>query len=749
MSESPLLAGLNPAQYDAVLHDGGPLLVVAGAGSGKTRVLTHRIAHLIEQGHSPFEILSITFTNKAAGEMKHRVGGLVGPVAEKMWVSTFHSACVRILRRDVERLGFPGRFSIYDQADAVRLVGYVIRDLNLDPKRFPPRSVHGTISMAKNENIGPVQYAEEAEQIFQRKIADVYVEYQKRLLQAGAMDFDDLLMCTAQLFREHPDVLDSWRRRFGHVLVDEYQDTNPVQNDLVLQLAEEHRQVTVVGDSDQSVYAFRGADIRNILEFEEAFPDATVVVLEQNYRSTQSILDAANAVIARNVGRKPKDLWTDKGAGEKIVRYHADDESDEAQFVANELAKLHDHDHKRWGEMAVFYRTNSMSRVIEEFLVRVGIPYRVVGGTRFYDRREVKDALAYLRAVVNPTDEVSVKRVINTPKRGVGDSSIGKLDAWASANGESFDQAVLRFDEAGVGGRAATGIEKFLVLTTEIRKLDAGPATIIEEALERSGYLEELQAERSVEAEGRLENLSELVGMAREYETVDDFLEQVSLVSDTDDIDEEDSSVTLMTLHSAKGLEFPVVFLVGMEDGVFPHVRALGEPAELEEERRLAYVGITRAMEKLHLTSAWSRMMHGQTQYNPPSRFLDEIPSGLIEEIGGTRMLRSRRDRSGGGRTYGGGGGSEVPTGRTFGGGGRDSHADDVVEAALAAANKPTPSGAEAMGLKVGDDVRHSQWGEGVITDIEGAGDKAEASVYFGSVGEKRLLLSWAPLEKI
>ena len=749
MSESPLLAGLNPAQYDAVLHDGGPLLVVAGAGSGKTRVLTHRIAHLIEQGLSPFEILAITFTNKAAGEMKHRVGGLVGPVAEKMWVSTFHSACVRILRRDVERLGFPGRFSIYDQADAVRLAGYVIRDLNLDPKRFPPRSVHGAISMAKNENIGPIQFADEAEQIFQRKIADVYVEYQKRLLTAGAMDFDDLLMRTAQLFREHPDVLDSWRRRFGHVLVDEYQDTNPVQNDLVLQLSEEHRQVTVVGDSDQSVYAFRGADIRNILEFEEAFPDATVVVLEQNYRSTQSILDAANAVIARNVGRKPKDLWTDKGAGEKIVRYHADDESDEAQFVANELAKLHDHDHKRWGEMAVFYRTNSMSRVIEEFLVRVGIPYKVVGGTRFYDRREVKDALAYLRAIVNPTDEVSVKRVINTPKRGVGDSSIGKLDAWASANGESFDQAVLRFDEAGVGGRAATGIEKFLVLTTEIRKLDAGPATIIEEALERSGYLEELQAERSVEAEGRLENLSELVGMAREYETVDEFLEQVSLVSDTDDIDEEDSTVTLMTLHTAKGPEFPVVFLVGMVDGVFPHVRALGEPAELEEERRLAYVGITRAMEKLHLTSAWSRMMHGQTQYNPPSRFLDEIPSELMDEIGGTRMLRSRRDRDGGGRTYGGGGGSEVPTGRTFGGGGRDSHTDDVVEAALAAANKPTPSGAEAMGLKVGDDVRHSQWGEGVITDIEGAGDKAEASVYFGSVGEKRLLLSWAPLEKI
>ena len=739
MPDVRLLDGLNPAQYDAVVHEGGPLLVVAGAGSGKTRVLTHRIAHLIEQGLSPFEILAITFTNKAAGEMKHRVGVLIGPVAEKMWVSTFHSACVRILRRDVARLGFPARFSIYDQADAVRLTGYVIRDLNLDPKRFPPRSIHAAISTAKNENVGSEQFAAEAEHIFQRKIAEVYTEYQRRLLSAGAMDFDDLLMRTSELFRTQPDVLDHWRRRFGHVLVDEYQDTNPVQNDLVLMLSEQHRQVTVVGDSDQSVYSFRGADIRNILEFEEAFPDASVIVLEQNYRSSQSILDAANAVISKNVGRKPKDLWTDEGPGEKIVRYHADDESDEAQFVANELAKLHDHDHMRWGEMAVFYRTNSMSRVIEEFLVRVGIPYRVVGGTRFYDRREVKDAVGYLRAVINPTDEVSVKRVLNTPKRGVGDSSVGKLDAWATANGESFDQALIRFDEAGVGGRAATGIEKFLVLTTEIRKLDAGPATIIEEALERSGYLEELQIERSVESEGRLENLSELVGMAREYETVDEFLEQISLVADTDDLDDEESSVTLMTLHGAKGLEFPVVFLVGMEDGVFPHIRSLGEPAELEEERRLAYVGITRAMKKLHLTSAWSRMMHGTTQYNPPSRFLDEIPSELIEEIGGSRMLRGRRDR-----------GDHDTSGRTFGGGRQSSeNRDHMVEQALAATNGPPQSGAEALGLRVGDDVRHSQWGEGVIIDIEGAGDKAEASVHFPSIGEKRLLLSWAPLEKI
>jgi DNA helicase-2/ATP-dependent DNA helicase PcrA len=745
MPESPLLDGLNPAQFDAVLHKGGPLLVVAGAGSGKTRVLTHRIAHLVDEGMSPFEILAITFTNKAAGEMKERVGGLVGPVAEKMWVSTFHSACVRILRRDVARLGFPSRFSIYDQSDAVRLTGYVIRDLNLDPKRFPPRSVHGAISAAKNDNISAVRYADNAEQIFERKIADVYIEYQKRLLASGAMDFDDLLMRTVELFRTQPDVLENWRRRFGHVLVDEYQDTNPVQNDLVLMLSEVHRQVTVVGDSDQSVYAFRGADIRNILEFEDAFPDATVVVLEQNYRSTQSILDAANAVIAKNVGRKPKELWTDQGKGHKIVRYHADDESDEAQYVANEIARLHDHEHMRYDEMAVFYRANSQSRVLEEFLLRVGIPYKVVGGTRFYDRREIKDAIAYLRAVVNPTDEVSVKRVINTPKRGVGDSSIGKLDAWASSTGESFDQAVLRFDEAGVSGRAATGIEKFLVLTTEIRKLDAGPATIIEEALDRSGYLEELQAERSVEAEGRLENLSELVGMARDYETVDDFLEQISLITDLDDVDDEEPTVTLMTLHSAKGLEYPYVFIIGMEDGVFPHIRSLGEPTQLEEERRLAYVGITRAMQKLHLTSAWSRMLHGTTQYNPPSRFLDEIPAELIDEIGGSRMLRSRSDRR-----------SSGTDGRTFGGssygGDRQrigASRDHIVEQAISAGTGPTPSGADAMGLKIGDDVRHTQWGEGIIIDIEGSGDKAEASVHFPSVGEKRLLLSWAPLERI
>ncbi|MFQ5557071.1 MAG: DNA helicase PcrA [Acidimicrobiales bacterium] len=731
MSDSPLLDGLNPAQLDAVTHSGGPLLVVAGAGSGKTRVLTHRIAYLIEQqGHSPFEIIAITFTNKAAGEMKSRVGSLVGPVAERMWVSTFHSACVRMLRRDIDRLGFPARFSIYDQADAVRLVGYVIRDLNLDPKRFPPRSVHAAISTAKNENITSTRYADGASQVFDKRIAEVYIEYQRRLQASGAMDFDDLLQRTVELFRDHPDVLAAWRERFGHVLVDEYQDTNPVQNELVVLLASEHRQVTVVGDQDQSIYGFRSADVRNIIEFENTFPDASIVVLEQNYRSTQTILDAANSVIARNEGRKPKDLWTDLGRGARIVRYHADDEADEAQYVANSLVRLHDREHMGWGEMAVFYRTNAQSRVLEEFLVRVGIPYKVIGGTRFYDRREVKDALAYLRAVVTPSDEVSLKRVLNTPKRGVGDSSVAKITAFAAAHGLPFVDALRRHADAGVGGRASKGIERFVEMLDEVRALAAGPATIIEEMLERSGYLAELQAQGSIEAEGRLENLSELVGVAHELDDVDHFLEQVSLVSDTDELDDEESSVTLMTLHSAKGLEYPAVFIIGMEDGVFPHIRSLGEPGELEEERRLAYVGITRAKQHLTLSSAWSRMLHGSTQYNPPSRFLAEIPSDLLEQEGGTRMLRSRRDR--GDRLAGAG-----------------VNRERIVESAIRSGRAPVPSGADALGLRIGDDVRHAQWGEGVIIDIEGRGDKAEATVRFPEAGEKRLLLSWAPLEKL
>jgi len=770
-----LLEGLNPVQYEAVTHTTGPLLIVAGAGSGKTRVLTHRIAHLIKnEGVSPFEILAITFTNKAADEMKSRVAQLVGPVAEKMWVSTFHSACVRILRRDAARLGFPSSFTIYDQADAHRLTGYVIRDLGLDAKKFPPRSVHGTISAAKNDGVSAEEYKERATTIFERKIADVFVEYQARLLKAGAMDFDDLLANTVELLRRFPEVLEHYQRRFRHVLVDEYQDTNRVQNEFVLMLSAQSGDVCVVGDADQSIYRFRGADMRNILEFEEAFPDVTVVLLEQNYRSTQTILDAANAVIANNLSRKPKELWTESGPGEAIVRYHADDEADEAQWIAHQIMHLKDSGHS-WGDCAIFYRTNAQSRVIEEYLMRVGIPYKVVGGTRFYDRREVKDALAYLKAVVNPADEVSVKRVLNTPKRGVGDSSVGRLDAYARSHGLTFLDALREAPAAGVTGRAVKGIEEFLKLLDDLQLFTSdGPAAVLEAAMQRSGYVAELEAEHSIEAEGRIENLAELVGAARDFGSIDEFLEQISLVADTDELDDDDSSVVLMTLHSAKGLEYPVVFLIGLEDGVFPHLRAIGEPDELEEERRLAYVGITRARERLYLTHAWARSLYGGTQYNPPSRFLDEIPEGLVTSVEGNRRASRRSSTYGSGGSYGSGGGYGAGRGRTpgsygggegwgttrrrrsedddwtgsvIGGGGRDRHREDVIDAALRPKG-PTPSGAEALGLKVGDDVHHGKFGDGVITAIEGTGDKAEAVVHFAGVGEKRLLLAWAPLEK-
>jgi len=756
-----LQAGLNPVQWEAVTHTEGPLLIVAGAGSGKTRVLTHRIAHLIREHRvSPFEILAITFTNKAADEMKHRVGALVGPVAEKMWVSTFHSACVRILRRDADRLGYPKSFTIYDQADANRLTGYVIRDMGLDPKRFPPRTVHATISAAKNDGLSAEQYAQRAQAVYERKIAEIFTEYQQRLHRAGAMDFDDLLGNTVVLLQRHPDLLEHYQRRFTHVLVDEYQDTNPVQNELVLLLTKEHRNVCVVGDGDQSIYRFRGADMRNILEFEDAFPDVTVVVLEQNYRSTQTILDAANAVIANNLSRKPKELWTDRGDGHPIVRYHGDDEVDEAQWVTREIARLHDGGDHRWGDIAVFYRTNAQSRVLEESLARHGVPYKVIGGTRFYDRREVKDALAYLKAVVNPADEVSVKRVLNTPKRGVGDSSVGKLDAYASARGLSFMEALRRADDAGVGGKAAKGIMQFLFLLDSVDQLaqDDKPAPLLEALLERSGYLDELRAERSIEAESRLENLAELVGSAQDAESVATFLEQVSLVADADEIDGDDSQVVLMTIHAAKGLEFPAVFVIGMEDGVFPHLRSIGEPAEMEEERRLAYVALTRAQERLYLSHAWSRTLYGGTQYNPPSRFLDEIPERLVQAI-------EQRRASRGGRTYGagggyGGGGYSGATGTGYGSSSRtNANRERMVEAALRSGGRgagpagtgtgPAKHGAEALGIKVGDDVVHATFGEGVVLQLDGQGDKAEIVIRFPGVGEKRLLLSWAPIKKL
>jgi DNA helicase-2/ATP-dependent DNA helicase PcrA len=755
------LSGLNPAQFDAVTLPPGPILVIAGAGSGKTRVLTHRLAYLIrELDVSPFELLAITFTNKAAGEMADRVAGLVGPVARRMWVSTFHAACSRILRREASLLGYRSSFTIYDQSDAQRLTDWVRRDLNLDPKRFPPRQMHAQISALKNELVLPQQYRDMAVGPAERRLAEVYTEYQKRLVDASAVDFDDLLVLAVRLFREHPEALERYRKRFRHILVDEFQDTNAAQFELVHLLASEHRSVMVVGDVDQSVYKFRGADYRNILKFEDAFPEATVVVLDQNYRSTQRILDAANAVIANNTSTRKKHLWTDKDAGELIVRYQGDDEHDEAGFVVREIHRLVDEGSYRFGDVAVFYRTNVQSRVLEESLVRAGVPYRVFGGVKFYDRREIKDALAYLRALVNPDDEVSWKRIANTPRRGVGDTSVAKIDAYADGAGITFREAIENAAMAGVSGKALGGIRDLLDLMAEVEQAAAGgvgPA--LEAVLTRSGYVAELEAERSVEAQGRVENLQELVGSTREFDEqveqgeltglvaiggvgvgeetppvphgldrVQSFLEAISLVTDVDDADPEQSSVTLMTLHSAKGLEFPVVFLIGLEDGVFPHVRSLGDPDELEEERRLCYVGITRAEQRLYLCHAWSRMLFGSTDYRPPSRFLDEVPAELLVAVG--EPSSSRR--------------------------GLGAHREAVVASALRRGTdrEPVPRtpgarGAEQLGLRVGDDVRHEKFGEGIIVDIDGTGDKAEAVINFRDVGEKRLLLSWAPLQRV
>jgi len=1122
------LASLNPDQLDAVVHAGGPLLVVAGAGSGKTRVLTHRIAHLIHEGASPTSILAITFTNKAADEMKHRVAALVGPRVKAMWVCTFHSACVRILRANAEALGYPRTFSIYDQSDAQRLAGYVIRDLGLDAKRFPPRGVHGQISIWKNELVTPTEALAKADNPFTRKHAEVYVDYQARLQKAGAMDFDDLLMKTVQLFREHPDVLAHYQQRFRHVLVDEYQDTNIAQNEIALSLAAQHQQVTIVGDGDQclppgtmvttptgrvaienlmvgdevvstgggaclemgvvrhvqvgnykgpvvtvtagdvvltgtphhvvpavfaapegkhlvhlmyradrgyrigrtksvrsnsrgyldhgfkvrivqehadavwvlrvcdtlaeaafwearyaadyglptacfhssgrnlamndewtaklytaidtemraktlmdellvhpdfphhrpqsgarrgtldlvmfsdhrtrvgyhriqwsssnpslierleagglklrgaksgkrfetsfksypealraahhvaalgnlaikrramiggvtydstplshlhkgmtvlalvdgqlvqrtvdtvsveqydgpvydlevdpthhylangllvhnSVYGWRGADVRNILQFEQAFDDVTTIILDQNYRSTQTILDAANAVIRNNPDRKEKHLWSDKGGGDRIVRYHAEDEGDEATFVARTMQGLQRESHLMWKEMAALYRTNAQSRVLEESFMRFGIPYKVVGGTRFYDRREIKDAMAYLRAVVNPADEVSVKRVLNVPKRGVGDGSVAKLDAFAAADGITFAEALRHAQEAGLTGPAARGVESFVRLLDEMAELAAdeanGPGDLLQAVMDRSGYLAELEAEMegSVEAAGRLENIGEMIGSAREFTRIDEFLEQVALVADTDELDDDDK-VVLMTLHSAKGLEYPVVFLVGMEEGLFPSSRALTEPTQMEEERRLAYVGITRAQQKLYVSHAWSRQLFGTTNYSPPSRFLDEIPAELVEQsgaVGGRSSYgrQSYRERSGGSfaspppyRRGGGSAGSGSGSGAGRSGGGRspvssfdpdddiEDHRERVVDAALAAGRRQAaPSNSQDLGLKVGDDVEHPAFGEGIILDIRGQGDRAEATIRFREAGTKHLSLAWAPLKK-
>lgn len=741
MSDDPLLKGLNPEQSAAVVHSGTPLLVVAGAGSGKTRVLTRRIAYLMARRNvRPFEILAITFTNKAAGEMKERVADLVGPIAKSMWVSTFHSACVRILRQEAHRLGYSNNFTIYDSADSQRLIALVAKDLNLDPKRYPPRQFAATISNAKNELLGPADYLNSTSNQYEQVVADVYALYQKRLGQANALDFDDLIMRTVEVIQRFPEVKQRLRSRFRHILVDEYQDTNHAQYVLIKELVGKDEEgipaaeLCVVGDADQSIYGFRGATIRNILQFELDYLNAETILLEQNYRSTQNILSAANAVIEQNRDRKAKNLWSEAGAGSTLVGYVAENEHDEAEFISGEIRKLANEGISKYGETAIFYRTNAQSRVFEEVFMRSGLPYKVVGGVRFYERREIKDFIAYLKVLANLEDEVSLRRIINVPKRGIGDRAIETIESITNSRGLSFWQALnVVANSSELGGRATASLSNFVSLILALHVLveaKTKPSTILEAVLEQSGLLAELQNSTDPQDESRVENLEELVAVSIEYEerpiedlpegseiTLAGFLEQVSLVADSDEIPEgEDHGgvITLMTLHTAKGLEFPTVFLTGMEDGIFPHSRTLGERDELEEERRLAYVGLTRAQERLYLTRAEYRSAWGSPNYNPASRFLDEIPDELIDWRQRTFASKPKFNTA--------------PPPR---------------------ANATGKRSANTLSLNTGDRVSHDTFGLGTVVKISGEGDRAEATINFGALGEKRLLLRYAPVEKL
>jgi len=754
-----LLQGLNPQQRAAVIHQGPPLLIVAGAGSGKTRVLAHRIAHLLAaRDVRPGQILAITFTNKAAGEMRDRVASLIGARSRGMWVSTFHSACVRILRREATHVGLKSSFSIYDAADSQRLMSMVLRDLDLDPKRYRPRAFSAQVSNLKNELIDEETYSAglgEASH-HERMVAEAYRMYQGRLRQANAMDFDDLIMTTVNILQAFPDVAEYYHRRFRHIMVDEYQDTNTAQYQLVRELVGHAggdegvgeqsdggpvppAELAVVGDADQSIYAFRGATIRNIVEFEQDYPNARTILLEQNYRSTQTILSAANAVIAKNTDRRIKNLWTDSGDGDKIVGYVADSEHDEAAFVARQIDTLGDEHGVKPKDVAVFYRTNAQSRAIEEVFVRVGLPYKVVGGTRFYERREVKDALAYLRVISNPTDTVNLRRILNVPKRGIGDRAVACIAQLAERERVPFVAALGRPQDApGIATRSVAAITVFTSLLEALRTVHeggSGVGDLLEAVVEQTGYLAELRASQDPQDETRVENLAELVAVGREFDesepagSLEAFLERVSLVADADEIPDgtdteaaggvDNGVVTLMTLHTAKGLEFPVVFLTGMEDGTFPHMRALGDNKELEEERRLAYVGITRARERLHISRAIVRSGWGSPQYNPASRFLDEIPDDLLDW---------QRTETTGMRP------SSTPAVATL-------------------AGRPgvrSPGNRPMISLRSGDRVSHDSFGLGTVVRVEGEADKVMAHVDFGTdTGVKRLLLRYAPLEKL
>lgn len=761
---------LNPQQRQAVEATDGPLLIMAGAGSGKTRVLTHRIAYLIATRKAPpWGILAITFTNKAAREMQDRVAKLVGNEGRDIWVSTFHSMCVRILRRDIERIGFTSNFSILDSTDQLSVIRNCMKDLNLDTKKFEPKAIQSVISTAKNELVTPAQYEQKAGDYFEGLVAKVYTMYQKRLKANNSLDFDDLIMATIQLFKEVPEVLDFYQKKFQYIHVDEYQDTNRAQYMLCRMLADSHHRICVVGDSDQSIYRWRGADISNILNFEEDYPEARTILLEQNYRSTSTILNAANEVIGQNTGRKPKKLWTDKGEGAKIKVYRADSEHDEGYFVTSEISK-NVNQGKSYQDHAILYRTNAQSRVIEEILIKSDIPYQIVGGIKFYDRKEIKDMLAYLRLLSNPDDDISLTRIINVPKRSIGDTTVAKLAAAATERGVSIFRVLEFVDDLGFAGRTRNALVEFYDMISALYQMVEylSVTELTEKMLEMTQYRVDLQRENTIESRSRLENIDEFLSVTMEFEKNNEdkslvaFLTDLALIADIDSMNdnEEDrtDAVVLMTMHSAKGLEFPVVFIIGMEEGVFPHSRAFQDNEELEEERRLAYVGITRAEQQLFLSCAQMRTLFGRTTANPPSRFLDEIPEDLKED---TVVARDRYRRGGniggsyGGRGFGSGGSnfgrSAAPSslsGSTATSVGRESRVSVTTStpAKMAAAG----STSDLTALKAGDKVSHGKWGIGTVVSVKGSGNDTELQIAFPApVGVKRLLAGFAPITKV
>lgn len=741
-SKAELLNGMNPRQKEAVLHTDGPLLLMAGAGSGKTRVLTHRIAYLIEEKEvNPWNILAITFTNKAAKEMKERVNAILASGGEDVWVSTFHSMCVRILRRDVDFIGYNRNFTIIDSSEQLTLMKRILKELNIDPKKYDPRSILGTISQAKNSLQTPQDFAKMQGSYYEEIAAKCYAAYQKELQYNQCMDFDDLIMNTIRLFEEHPDSLTYYQNKFHYIHVDEYQDTNHAQYTLVNLLAGRFRNLCVVGDADQSIYGWRGADMQNILDFEKDYPDAAVILLEQNYRSTKNILSAANQVIENNSNRKPKNLWTENKEGNKITYYRADNERDETRFIVDRMQEEIRSNHRNYGDFAILYRTNAQSRVMEETLLKANIPYKMVGGHKFYDRKEIKDILAYLNVLANPQDSISFERIVNSPKRGIGPGSIEKLRSFASLHEWPLLEAAQNVDLANIGGKAGQQLSAFGEMIQEVTQMIPylTVTELTKEVLDRSGYLEDLKIQNTLEAQARIENLEEFLTVTQEFdkqfeqqneedadapeEKLTVFLNDLALVSDIDNLEEDASQVTLMTLHAAKGLEFPVVFLIGLEEGVFPLSRALMEESELEEERRLAYVGITRAEEALYLTNAFSRTLYGRTQYNRPSRFVEEIDQELLE-IEGMRPTPKK---------------TPVFAKKT---------AYSYKEPETAVVPSKSATGGENNSWKPGDKVKHKKWGLGTVVRVSGTSKDLELDVAFPSQGVKRLLAAFAPIEK-